>query len=805
MFKNYVIAAVRNLFRDRAYAAINIFGLALGFAATILIGLFVLDELTYDRAYPRAERIFRLQMEIKGATKLGVADARFAPALELDFPEVEFATRLSSGVGYMKHKDVEIWANFRRADPSFFRMFPPKVVAGDPNTALQRPDMLVVTRRFARELFGREDVLGEAVELRNPRTLHVGAVIEDLPSNTHFAFDAVTSTTSDEQGRSGNPYTYVLLRPGADVREVQRRLPDFVRRHVSETVGNQPLWKIIELRLVALRDIHFLPPGVSDMKAPSDRRTVSALVVIGLLIVLVASSNFISMMTARSARRAIEVGVRKAVGATRRQIVVQFLGECLFYAGLALGIAMIAVEAALPGFNGFLQRDIAFDYIREPMLGAAIVAAWLAVSLAAAAYPALILSMFRPVTVLKGVLSLPGGPGRLRNASVILQFGVLVALMVATITIHRQTRFAMEEQLRVPGDQTYVMRVPCVADFGFRSIFRDVARQIPGVRQAACASDTALQTDRGGAVFDLQDGSSSNLNPGHIDTGFFDLFAIKPLAGRVFDDRHGEDSIAVDAAATKNPSIILNESGARAVGYANPRDALGKTLSWHRLVATDRGVNPLEAQPSEVVGIVPDFTIGSVRDAVAPTVYYIQPQASFVLVLRLDGRRIPETMRSLEAQWKKAAAGGPLIGQFMSQIINERYADIQRQTKLFAAFSAVAIIVASLGILGLAVYTAERRTREIGLRKVMGASRADILRFIGWQFAQPVLLANLLAWPFAWFFMRRWLDGFAYHVNLGATAFFAATGVAVLLALITVSGHALLVARARPAEALRYE
>ena len=805
MFKNYVVAAVRNLFRDRAYAAINIFGLALGFAATILIGLFVLDELTYDRAYPRAGRIFRLQMEIKGATKLGVADARFAPALELDFPEVEFATRLSSGVGYMKHKDVEIWADFRRADPSFFRMFPPKVVAGDPNTALQRPDMLVVTRRFARELFGREDVLGEAVELRNPRTLHVGAVIEDLPSNTHFAFDAVTSTTSDEQGRSGNPYTYVLLRPGADVREVQSRLPDFVRRHVSETVGNQPLWKIIELRLVALRDIHFLPPGVSDMKAPSDRRTVSALVVIGLLIVLVASSNFISMMTARSARRAIEVGVRKAVGATRRQIVVQFLGECLFYAGLALGIAMIAVEAALPGFNGFLQRDIAFDYIREPMLGATIAAAWLAVSLAAAAYPALILSMFRPVTVLKGVLSLPGGPGRLRNASVILQFGVLVALMVATITIHRQTRFAMAEQLRVPGDQTYVMRVPCVADFGFRSVFRDVARQIPGVRQAACASDTALQTDRGGAVFDLQDGSSPNLNPGHIDTGFFDLFAIKPLAGRVFDDRHGEDSIAVDTAATKNPSIILNESGARAVGYANPRDALGKTLSWHRLVASNNGVTPLEAQPSQVVGIVPDFTIGSVRDAVAPTVYYVQPQASFVLVLRLDGRRIPETMRSLEVEWKKAAAGGPLIGQFMSQIVNERYADIQRQTKLFAAFSAVAIIVASLGIFGLAVYTAERRTREIGLRKVMGASRADILRFIGWQFAQPVLLANLLAWPFAWFFMRRWLDGFAYHVNLGATAFLGATAIAVLLALITVSGHALLVARARPAEALRYE
>ena len=729
------------------------------------------------------------------------------PLLELEFPEVELATRLRPAGGYMKHEDVQIWAVWRRADPSFFRMFPPKVVAGDPNAALERPDMIIVTRRFARQLFGREDVVGEPVELRNPRTLHVGAVIENLPSNTHFDFDAIVSTTAAERAEPGNALTYVRLRPGADVQKLQARFPDFVRRHVTEIVGTEVLWKILELKLVALRDIHFLPPAVSDMKPPSDRRTVGALIVIGFLILFVAASNFVSMMTARSARRAIEVGVRKAVGATRGQIVVQFLGECLFYAGLALAIAMIAVELALPGFNGFLQREIAFDYIREPMLGAAIAAAWLAVSLAAGAYPAFILSMFRPVTVLKGVLSLPGGPGRLRNAMVVLQFGVLVALIVSTITIHRQTRFALDDQLRVPGDETYVMRVPCIVGFGFRSVFRDTARQIPGVRQAACASDSALQTDRGGSLFKLQDGRSPNLNPGHIDTDFFGVFGVEPLAGRVFDDQHGEDSIAVDATATANPSIILNESGARALGYANPRDALGKTHYWHRIgLGTDsRVMAQPEPQPSEVVGVVPDFTIGSVRNAVEPTVYYIQPQASFALVLKLDGQRIPETMRALEAEWKKAASGGPIIGQFMSQILNERYADIQRQSKLFAAFSAVAIVVASLGLLGLAVFTAERRTREIGLRKVMGASRADILRFIGWQFARPVVIANLLAWPCAWFFMRRWLDGFAYHVDLGPAAFLAASVLAVLIALITVSGHALLVARAKPAEALRYE
>jgi putative ABC transport system permease protein len=803
MLRNYLLAAVRNLFRDRAYAGINICGLALGFAAAILIGLFVRDELSYDRAYPHSERIFRMVTEIKGATRasLAVSDFRFARALELDFPEVEFATRLRGGGGILRQHDVEIATSFVRAEPSFFRMFPPKVVAGDA-AALDKPDTLVVTRRFARQLFGREDIVGEAVELNRQQTLHIGAVIENLPPNTHFQFDAVKSANDDEFARDGNAYTYVRLRPGADVGKLNARMPGLAKKYFPNLVGGEPEWKHFELRLVALPDLHFLPPGVADMKAPSDRRTVDALIVIGLLILIVAASNFVSMMTARSARRAIEVGVRKAVGATRRQIVVQFLGECLFYAGLALGIAMIAVELVLSAFNGFLQREIAFDYVRDPALGAAVVAAWLAVSLAAGTYPAFVLSMFRPVTVLKGGLSLPGGPGRLRHAMVVLQFGTLIALIVSTFTIQRQARFAIEDQLRIPGDQLYIMRSPCFYNF------RAIALQIPGVRAATCSSASGLGLDRGGSRFALQTGGTLNMNPGHVDPAFFAMFGIEPLAGRLFDERHGEDNVlAADRAAAANPSIILNESAARALGYANPSDAVGVTRYWNRVTVRNGTYTSLDAQASQVVGVVPDFTAGSIRNAIQPTAYFIDPGMSFFLVLKLEGNAIPETMRALEAAWKKATGGEPFAGQgrFMSQIMNDLYADILRQTKLFAAFSAVAIVVASLGLLGLAVFTAQRRTREIGLRKVMGASRSDILRFIGWQFARPVLLANLVAWPCAWFFMQRWLDGFAYHVDLGVLTFLAASGLALLIALITVTGHTLLVARSRPAEALRYE
>jgi putative ABC transport system permease protein len=801
LLKNYFIAAIRNLIRDRAYAAINLFGLALGFAAVILIGLYVRDELSYDRAYPHSERIFRVVTEIKGANRqyLAVSDARFARALELDFPQVETTTRLKAWGGTLRQHNTEVATFFVRAAPNFFRVFPPKIVAGDA-AALERPGMLVITRRFAHQLFGRENVVGEPVELNRQQTLRIGAVIENLPSNTHFGFDAIASTSNDDLDKLGNVYTYVRLRRGADAQSLNAGMQGFVQRHVTERVGAEPAWKNLAVRLVALPDLHFLPPSIGDMKTPSDRRTVDALIVIGLVILVVAGSNFVSMMTARCARRAIEVGVRKAVGATRRQIIIQFLGECFFYVGLALGIAVGAVELVLPGFNGFLQRSIAFDFMRDPTLGFGLVAACVAVAGAAGVYPALVLSMFRPVTVLKGTLSLPGGPGRLRTAMVVLQFATLVTLIVSTATIYRQTRFAIEDQLRVPGDQLFVMQTSCLAGF------RDIALRIPGVREAACTDNSALGTDSSGSAFALKAGGSVNLNVTHVDTTFFQMFAVTPVAGRLFDERHGEDTLLVsDGTATANPSIILNESAARVLGYASPRDAVGTTRYWQRGELQDTQFRALEMSGSPVVGIVPDFTVGSIRNTIEPTAYYVDPGMSFTLILKLDGNSIPETMPTLEAAWTKATAGSPFAGQFMSQIISDRYADIQRQTRLFSAFSGVAIFIASLGLLGLAVFTAERRTREIGLRKVMGASRSDILRFIGWQFARPVLLANVLAWPCAWFFMRRWLEGFAYHVNLAPLVFVVASVLALLIALATVSSHAWQVARAKPAQALRYE
>ena len=816
MFRNYFVAAIRNLFRDRAYAGINICGLALGFAAVILIGLYVRDELSYDRQWPASDRLYMLHRDVKGAQNisLAVVRANFAKAMELDFPEVEFATRLATSGGTMRYGNKEVILGILWADPNFFRMFPPHAVAGDPDAALSTPDGLVVTRTLARRLFNREDVVGEQVLWLARNTLRVAAVIEDPPPNSHLIFEAIgpaiasfsrlaplDAATENANGAFPDEpaRTYIRLRPGADVQRLRAQMTNFVRRHAPDKLAGKEAWQLYDLSLIALPDLHFSRPGPTDLKPPTDRLTLRTFMITGFVILFVAASNFVSMMTARSARRAIEVGVRKVVGATRRQLVVQFLGECLFYSGLALGIAILAVELALPGFNGFLQKHIAFDFVRDPSLGAALLLVWLLVGLAAGAYPALVLSMFRPISVLKGMLSLPGGPGRLRQAMVVVQFGALIALIVATLTIHRQTRFAMEEQLRVPGEQLYVMPVGCLF------AFKEVAAAVNGVRDTSCTSGVSLSNDGNGTVFYMPNGSSLTITGAPVDDEFFAIFGIEPVAGRLFDDQHGEDNVLRDANATANPSIVLNESAARVLGYANPADAVGQTRRWSRFASRDRSFTSLDAQGSQIVGIVPDVPLGSVRTAVLPTAYYIEPRRADTLVIKLDGRGIPETMRALQDTWAKRTNGRVFPGQFMDQIINGLYVDIVRQTKLFAAFSAVAIVVAALGLLGLAVFTAQRRTREIGLRKVMGASRSDILRFISWQFARPVMLANLIAWPCAWFVMQGWLEGFAYHVNVGVLTLLAGSALALAIALITVTGHALLVARSKPVEALRYE
>ena len=817
MLKSYLLAALRNLARNSAYSAINILGLTLGFATVILIALFVRDEYSYDRFYPDHARIYRL-MEIisppgEAPLRVAVTASNIAAAMKLDFPAVETATRLSPTQVALRHGDIEEPAVVYWADPNFFSVFPLKTISGNLAGALSRPDGIVLTRKMARRYFGRDDALGEMLEIDRQHTMRVTAIIEDLPSNTHLSVDVfapgiasfsalsfLDSAASDPDAeRDESVFTYVRLRPGVRAASLDVGMSTFASRHVTGTVNGEPIAKAYVFSLVPLDDIHLQPPSLGDMKPAGDARTLQTMSIIAILILFVAGSNFVSMMTARAAGRALEVGVRKVLGATRRQIVVQFLAECLVYTALALAFAILAVELALPALNGFLQRDVTFHYMSDPTLLALLVALWLITGLAAGAYAALGLSTFRPGAVLKGFVFLPGGTGYLRRILVILQFGTLIALIVAAITIQRQTQYAMEDRLRIPTEQIYI------ASSGCPTAFKNAAARIRGVRSATCASGSALTYDRGGVVFDSPSGGKISFRSAPADYGFLELFAIEPIAGRLFAQKRGEDDVlAANPTAEQNPSVVINATGARALGYPSPQAAVNQYRRWSRTAFDGKEARPLQSWGSHIIGVIPDFSVGSVRDLVEPTAYYIDPNNSHFTVLRLDGRTIPETMRTVKALWAQAQSE-PFNGMFLSQRVNELYADMQRQSVIFAIFCAVAVVVASLGLLGLAVFTAERRTREIGLRKVMGASRWDILRLLGWQFARPVLWANLIAWPAAYLFMRRWLEGFAYHVDLNPLVFLVAGALALVIALATVSGHALLVARTKPIEALRYE
>ena len=821
MLRNYVAAALQNLVRNRAYAAINLLGLALGYTAAILIALYVRDEFTFDRAFPNADRIYQVGefVEPPGSPPIrtSVTAAYIAPTLQLDFPEIDLATRLVGDSVTVRRKGGEsMTPESYWADPTFFQMFPMKVIAGDLTRALSRPDDIVLTHRAARQFFGRDDVVGETLEISQEHPLHVAAVVEDLPTNSNLGFDillpavagfslttALDAVPRSEMAQNESVHSYVRLRPGASIETVRTRLRAFADQHIAGELNGYKNSKAYTFVLTPLPAVHFIPPRIGDMKPPADLGMVRTLVGIAILIVCVAGGNFVSMMTARAARRAVEVGVRKSVGATQRQVMIQFLGESIFYSVLALTVAAIAVLLLLPSFNAFLRRDIALHFASAPTL--TVLSAGIAVctGILAGSYPALVLSRFRPGEVLKGQVLRTVERDRVRQALVIFQFATLISLVIITGTVHRQSQFAITDRLSLPSDEIYLGGMSLACPEGFI----DSVKRLPGVRAATCTSGSSLSFSRMTASFPTPSGGLVATRSSPSDYEFFRVFGVKPLAGRLLSRTYAEDDLltAADATTSANPSLVINESASRALGYKTPAAAIGQYRSWNRIQFGGKDIKIVGPSSSEIVGVVPDFSIGSVRDVIEPTVYYVDPTQFHSLVLKLGGGTIPETVHALEGLWAKYDATHPFDGVFLSQYLNDLYADIERQSTIFSAFSGVAIEIAALGLLGLAISTAERRTKEIGLRKVLGAKRLDILQFLAWQFARPVLWANFLAWPCAYFVLQRWLEGFAYHIDQGPLLFILAGALALLIAFVTVVGHALAIARAKPVDALRYE
>jgi putative ABC transport system permease protein len=805
MFRNYLAAALRNAVRNRLYAAINIAGLSVGLAAALLIALFVRDELSYDRWIPGHERAYLLKsVSSSPATSLRPAlsdgtDNQLASALRLAFPQVEVLARLNSDEVTVRHGEVEAIERIYWADQDTFKVLPLPAVTGDPATALDRPDAIVLTRSTARKYFGREDVVGEALDINRRYPMTVTAVLEDLPSNTNLdrsiwaaasaPFSPLTAPSANFRPRV---LTFVRLAGGTGLAEFQNALPGFVERLPRLDSAVQ----LLTLEPTPIAELHLSPPTGLGLKARGSRTVLMAVSAIGALILLVASINFINLMTACAARRATEVGARKVSGAERRHLVFQFLGETLIYVFFGAAAAVGLAQLLTPEAQTFLGRDTFFQYWREPafMFGLAGVTA--ALGFLAGLYPAFVLSAFRPAHVLKSAALQGSGSSVLRRLLTTVQFAVLIGLILATGVVYQQTRFAFTEGMRMDTDQTLIIRTSC------QDIFRDQVRALPGVAAAGCSRNNALNFgSTGGLVFTIPDGSKAAVGWGAVDSGFFDVYGLRPLAGRVLSERDAAPRVDLAVSEPKHASIILiNEAAARRFGFSSPAMAIGQTLPFEAA-----GLDKTVLAAATIVGVVPDFALNAVDRTVAPAIYWAAPSFFDVLNVKLTGRDIPETLAAIDGLWKELGEPRPIARTFLDQRLEDMYRGITSQAQAFAVLAAVAVFIACLGVFALAAFTAERRAKEVGVRKAMGASTGDILCLLLWDFSKPVLWANIVAWPVGYLLMRRWLEGFAYHIDLAPWIFLAASTLALIIAVITVVGQALLVARAHPVTALRYE
>jgi putative ABC transport system permease protein len=832
MWGNYLTLGFRSLMKNGTYAFINIFGLALGLAACLLLLLYVRYETSYDGWLKDADRIYQVQAvqtdpETGRVTVNQGSHGAVAAPLKKDFPQVEAAVRADETKMVLTRGADPVFADVWMTEPDFFRILQLRFLAGNPATALDGADNLVLSRSEAIRLFGTVNVVGRSItNIRRGKKIEkrITGVFEDLPRNTHLNVKNV-GRISEEDAASCmwsciNGTVYAKLRPGASVAAIHAGMPAWERRNIPPSdIGGQ---KVSEgdrndWRLVNVRDVHLSgAEPLSPEKPTNDRTTIVTFTIIALLILGIASANFVNLATARAGQRAREVALRKVLGARRRQLIAQFLGESLLLTAIAMLIALALAELVTPWLSAFLNADLKLSYLGTEGVFAIVLALWLVVGLAGGLYPAFYLSRFQPGAVLKANRSNTETPGsgRIRSTLVIGQFAVSIGLIACTIVIYSQTQFVRttdagykREGLFTVANMDRAAVVP-VAE----TLIREVSR-IPGVRSVAGAgifpaSGTTLKFNVlvAGRAKPFDSGAYS------VSPDFFDTVGIKLLAGRTLSPRFANDAVRISDVimegeealkarqaqlAVRGGNVVVNRTAARGMGFGDPSKAVGQTVRVDSL-------NDVGLLPATIVGVVEDSRFRSMREPPEPMMFY-NDGLYLRLIVRYDSSD-PEAVRQAVGRvWKRLAPDVPYEADYAEAELAELYRTDRARGISFAGFSVLAVVIAALGLFGLAAFTADRRTKEIGIRKVFGASVADIVKLLAWQFSKPVVLANLIAWPVAWWIMRDWLNQFDARIALTPGPFVVAGLLALAIAIGTVSTHAIRIARTNPIHALRYE
>ena len=836
MLHNYLIVGLRALAKNKTYAFINIFGLALGLAAAVMILLYVRYELNYDAWMPGADRAYQLQTyykaDAKGTEEMNMQMSGIAPAHALikDFPQIEKLVYVwSFGPVVLQDGVARETKDVRMVDGNLFDILQVPFLRGDPHHVLGDANSMVISESEALRRFGTIDVVGKTLTMvlnTGNVDYRIDGVFKEVPKNSHFSanivarFDLNTQFADRRQQLTNwnnqGGWNYVKLRPGVNAADVNAQLPAWEKRNIPDDVtngertnpGTQEDWA-----LVNVRDIHLGKGQRFGMRPTNDRRTVVTFAVIALMVLGMACVNFTNLATARASQRAREVALRKVLGASRRQLIVQFIGESILVAAIAMVIALALVELLLPAFNSFLDADIRLDYFGRGSVVGYLLVLILLVGAAGGVYPAFYLSRFEPARVLRANKSSADtqGSGRLRNALVIGQFAVSIALIVCTIIIYAQTIYAQtadqgykREGLLQLGNLSY----KGVGDNPGRIV--ELIKRVPGV-QGAALSGIGISPTNNSMTSIFMPGASSSVQLGvyGVQTGFFETMGMKLLAGRTFSDFRPRDDAttpfptnldAERALVARGANIVITETAAKRLGFRTPKAAIGQNVKAGITVDEVGGL-----VPCTIIGVVSDARFRSVHDPLQPIMYVMQKNYFTNIEVRFAGVA-PNLVRDrVQDVWQRLLPQVPFKGDFADDLLREEYKADSARGQLFAGFALLSVVVGCLGLFGLAAFTAERRTKEIGIRKVLGARTRDIVQLLVWQFSRPVLIANAIAWPVAWWVMRDWLNRFDMRIGLGPAPFLLAGGLALGIAIATIASHAFRVARANPILALRYE
>ena len=807
MFKNYFKIAFRNLWKNKGFSAINIFGLAIGLAICLLILFYVNNELGYDRYNTKADRIYRIDGELQfGGNHFVLAQIPdpMGPTLKQDYPEVEQYVRFRDHGGIMVKKGNQNVEEDKviYTDSTLFSVFTLPMLHGDPSTALVEPNSVVINESTAKKYFNSTDVVGKTMVIGDTGNYKITGVIKDIPKQSHFHYDFFISMYGQlspyeiNQWTSNNFNTYIVLKKGADAKQLSGQLNGFVMRYVAPLFQSMNLTpekfaqqgNYLHYSLMPLTKIHLNSNKAGELEANGNIEYVYIFSLIAFFILLIACVNFMNLSTARSANRAKEVGVRKVLGSLRKNLIIQFLSESVLISFISLGLALIIAALLLPYFNQLSGKDMTLDLFLKPWLLPTAILLMIIVGFIAGSYPAFYLSSFKPVQVLKGKLAKGFRSSWLRSGLVVFQFCISIILVIGTLVIYVQLNYIRNKDIGF--DRSHVLIIKNTDALGRQAkVFEDEVKKINGVENATMTgylptsgwrSDSPLFPD---ATADTKNAVSTQI--WRIDENYIPTLGMKIVKGRNFSTDFPTDS----------SGIIINEAAAKLFGFKDP---LNRQLYYMN------DFPKKELTKFHIIGVVKNFNFNTLREVVTPLCFLYEPQNSSV-TFRVHSANIPHLISMIQDKFKSLAPEQPFSFSFMDEDFNKTYSNEERMGKISMAFSGLAILIASLGLLGLITFAAEQRAKEIGIRKVLGAKGTNIVSMLSKDFLKLVLIASVIAIPLAWWAMNKWLQGFAYRIQISWWILIGAALLAVFIALATIFYQAMKAAIANPVKSLRSE